>query len=47
MASTGGKLDVSQAAARFDWEAQTDFKDRCERTINWYEENRREIIADK
>jgi len=39
------KLDVSRAKEWFSWEAQTDFEDGLKRTIEWYEENRRQIIT--
>jgi len=41
------KLDVSRAREWFGWEAQTEFEDGLERTIEWYEQNRREIIPDE
>jgi len=33
------KLDVSRAKERFGWEAQTDFEDGLEQTIEWFEGN--------
>lgn len=38
------QLDISRAAEYFDWCAETDFETGLERTIEWYEQHRREIV---
>lgn len=38
------RLDVSRAKEYFGWEARTDFEVGLHRTIDWYEENRDEIV---
>lgn len=38
------KLDTSRARKRFNWEATTTFKLGLERTIEWYENHREEIV---
>lgn len=40
------KLDTSRARERFDWKATTDFREGLERTVEWYESHRGEIIDD-
>ena len=37
-------LDVSRAEREFGFKAKTDFREGLKRTIQWYEENREEII---
>jgi len=39
------KLDVSRAKERFNWEAQTAFRDGLKCTIEWYKEHRKKILA--
>jgi len=38
------RLDVTRAEEYFDWEATTEFETGIERTVNWYEAHRDEII---
>lgn len=38
-------LDVTRAKAMLGWVARTDFRDGLTRVINWYRENRQQIIA--
>lgn len=38
------QLDTSRARKRFSWEATTDFEEGLERTAEWYEQYREEII---
>lgn len=40
------RLDTSRARERFDWEATTEFREGLERTVEWYESHREEIIND-
>ncbi|WP_066414395.1 GDP-L-fucose synthase family protein [Halorubrum aethiopicum] len=37
------KLDTSRAKQRFDWEASTDFREGLRETIDWYEDNRKDL----
>ena len=38
------RLDTSRAQERFNWEASTEFREGLRKTIEWYEENRDQII---
>ncbi|WP_435144624.1 GDP-L-fucose synthase family protein [Halobaculum sp. P14] len=38
------KLDTTRAKQRFDWEATTDFREGLERTVEWYERHRDEVV---
>jgi len=38
------RLDVSRAEEYFGWKATTDFEIGIERTVEWYESHRDEII---
>jgi dTDP-glucose 4,6-dehydratase/GDP-L-fucose synthase len=40
------KLDTSRARERLGWEATTEFEEGLEKTIEWYEEHREEIVDD-
>jgi nucleoside-diphosphate-sugar epimerase len=40
------KLDTTRARERFDWEASTPLREGLERTVEWYEEHRDEIVGD-
>ncbi|QAU12236.1 GDP-L-fucose synthase [Halorubrum sp. BOL3-1] len=40
------KLDTSRARERLSWEATTEFEDGLQRTIQWYEVHREEIVDD-
>jgi len=40
------RLDVSRAAEYFDWRAKTDFETGLERTVEWYERHRDDIIEE-
>jgi dTDP-glucose 4,6-dehydratase/GDP-L-fucose synthase len=37
------RLDTSRAKERFDWEANTEFREGLERTIDWYENHRENV----
>jgi nucleoside-diphosphate-sugar epimerase len=37
------KLDTTRAKERFNWEASTEFRNGLQETIEWYEQNKREI----
>jgi dTDP-glucose 4,6-dehydratase/GDP-L-fucose synthase len=34
------RLDTSRAEERFGWEAETEFREGLERTVDWYERHR-------
>lgn len=38
------RLDVSKAKREFGWEAETEFRKGLEKTVEWYEENREQIV---
>ncbi|MDL0131099.1 GDP-L-fucose synthase [Halobacterium salinarum] len=38
------RLDISRARKRFSWEATTDFAEGLDRTVEWYEQHREEIV---
>lgn len=40
------KLDTSRARERIGWKATTEFEEGLERTIEWYERHRQEIVND-
>lgn len=40
------QLDTSRARERLNWEATTEFEDGLQRTIEWYEAHRTEILND-
>lgn len=38
------QLDTSRAKDRFNWEATTSLREGLDKTVEWYEENRKEIL---
>jgi dTDP-glucose 4,6-dehydratase/GDP-L-fucose synthase len=40
------KLDTTRARERFDWNATTSFEDGLERTVEWYEQHREQVLAE-
>lgn len=40
-------LDTSRARESFGWEAQTEFEQGLQRTVDWYRTHREEIVADE